>query len=283
MDWLVLTLAVPLGGGHLLVDALHRCGARAVDRDGDRVLALFPPADPDDLAAEVRAAVVASTGVTPEISWSRQDPAAWEARWRAEQVSRRVGDRIVVAPAGAGLEGIVPRPEDVVIRLAPGVAFGTAEHATTRACLGLLEEHVRPGNRVLDIGTGSGVLAIGAALLGAGAVLALESDPWSCDVARRNVAANGVDGRVEVRELEVTPSTLRRLGRRDLVVANIEAAVILSLIPALPRALARGGRVILSGIVADERDPVVDAVGRAGLHPVTEWRDGSWWTAVLAR
>ena len=286
-DWLVLRTPVPPTGEiHLLVDALRRAGARAVEREGDRLAALFPATDAvAALVAEVRLAVRTSTDLSdPSVEWSRQSHAEWAARWRTEQAARRVSERVVVAPVGvdlAGPVGPVPGDDDVVVRLDPAVAFGTAEHATTRACLALLDRRVRAGERVLDVGTGSGILAIGAALLGAERVLALESDPVSCRAARRNVEVNGVAGAVEVRELEVGPPELERLGPCDGVVVNIEAGVSAPLVPAVPAALVPGGWLILSGVVGSEREDAVAAADRVGLRLVEERPVRSWWTGVF--
>ncbi|MFO7892733.1 MAG: 50S ribosomal protein L11 methyltransferase [Longimicrobiales bacterium] len=290
---------------HLFVDALRRCGARSIERDGDRFVALFPATDDiDALIAEVRGAVAASTSLTdPGISWERLSHEAWAAKWRTEQAARRVSDRIIVAPVGVAVpeagqgagtgpasgpeggsapgRGPTRRPDDVIVRLDPGVAFGTAEHPTTRACLALLDGRVEPGSRVLDVGAGSGILAIAAALLGADRVLALESDPVSCEAARRNVEVNGVADRVEVREVEVGPADLKKAGRYDGVVVNIEARVSAPLVPAVPGALRPGGWFVLSGVVGAEREDAVAAADRAGLALVEEAPERSWWSGVF--
>ena len=280
--WLVLSVpAPPPGRAHLMVDALRRAGARAVEREGGRVLALFPPPpDPDALVAEARLAVRAAVGTEPEVLLEWRSRAEWSARWQEEQGTRRVG-RLVVAPVGVDPGDI--GPGEVVLRLEPAVAFGTAEHATTRACLRLLDGRVRPGDRVLDIGTGSGILAIAAALLGAAEVLAVEADGLACETARRNIAVNGVGGRVRVLELEVGPRDLRGLGRWDVVVANLQAGTLMPLVPGLPVAVGRGGAIILSGLVGDERDPLLAAAGDAGLVVAEEAGEGAWWTGLLTR
>ncbi len=281
-DWLVLSIPAPAAPrAHLLVDALRRVGARAVERDGDRVLALFPPRpDVDTLATEVRPALRAALDADPELSWRRQSHSEWAARWREEQRPRRVG-RLLVVPVGADPDDV--GPGDVVLRLEPGVAFGTAEHATTRACLRFLDGWVRPGHRVLDIGAGSGVLAIAAALLGAAEVLAVEADGLACRAARRNVEANGVAGRVRVRELEVGPGDLRRLGRYDVVAANLQVGILRPLVPGLAGALPRDGALIVSGIVGDERDELVAVADDAGLVLADAATERGWWTGVLTR
>ena len=267
---------------HLFVDALRRAGARAIERDGHRFVALFPaPDDVETLVAEVRGVVVASTSlVDPEITWTRQSRAEWAAKWRTEQAARRVGNRIIVAPVGVDAgEG----KDDIIVRLDPGVAFGTAEHPTTRSCLELLDGRVEPGQRVLDVGAGSGILAIAAAHLGADRVLALESDPVSCEAARRNVVVNDVADRVTVRKEDVTPGGLRKVGRFDGVVINIEARVSAPLVPAVPEVLAPGGWFILSGVVGGEREDALAAAERAGLALVAERPVRGWWTGAFER
>lgn len=288
--WLLLDLDGPPDGEiYLFVDALRRCGARSVERQGDRFVALFPEpgsADAvDRLVAEVRSAVRASTSLTDVgVHWRRQSRSEWAARWRSEQAAARVGDRIIVAPVGVPLpDAFEVREDDIVVRLDPGVAFGTAEHATTQSCLALLEARVRPGDRVLDVGAGSGILAIAAAHLGAERVLALESDPVSCDAARRNVEVNGVADRVEVEEREVTPGDLRKVGRFDGVVINIEARVAAPLVPRVPAALHPGGWLVLSGVVGDERAGAVAAAEAAGLRLVEGRPERSWWTGVFEK
>src|SRR5690606_35979506 len=127
----------------------------------------------------------------------------------------RITERITVVPAETETETTSDPEGDVVIRLLPGVGFGTAEHATTRGCLRILQRRVEPGMRIADVGAGTGILAIAAALLGAAQVLALESDALSSDTAERNVALNQVADRVAVRRLEAKPGDLARSGPFD--------------------------------------------------------------------
>lgn len=263
-----------------LVAALRAIGARAVEREGDRVVALFPaPPEVEALVKEARRAIRTATTVrTPQVAWRWQSSSDLEARWRAEHPPRRVG-RLLIAPTGVDPTGA--RGEDLVLRLEPGVAFGTAEHATTRACLRFLANSVRGGDRVLDLGTGSGILAIAAALLGAGRVLAVDADPLACDAARRNVTVNGVGRRVRVRRLEVGARDLGSLGRHDVVAANLQAPILLSLMPGLAGALRREGWLVLSGVVGEERTGVVAAARSAGLSAVEEATEGGWWTGLL--
>jgi ribosomal protein L11 methyltransferase len=279
--WLVLCLASPPAGEeHLLADALRRAGARAVDRSGERVEAWLPATgQPEAAVRRAAAALRASTSVAdPVITWSYATHAAWLARWAGGMEPIRASDRVVVDPR----VGSAPPEGSVVVRLVRASAFGTAEHPTTRASLRLLERALRPRDRVLDIGTGTGILAIAAVLLGARSALALELDPVACAAARENVRANGVADRVEVRQGRVTAHALPRLGRFHLVLANLEGSILQQLMGGLPAVLEPGGRLILSGAVVPERVALLEAAEGAGLEVVAEERDGGWWSALLA-
>jgi ribosomal protein L11 methyltransferase len=158
------------------------------------------------------------------------------------------------------------------------MAFGTAEHPTTRGCLRTLEALVAEGERVADVGTGSGILAITAALLGASKVVALESDPWASAAARENAVANAVDGRVEILDTTVGAGVLALLGPFDGIVANIETGVLIPLLPDFRLALAPSGWLVLSGILAVEADGVVQAAMREGLSLTCQDSEAEWWT-----
>jgi len=282
-DWLVLSALVPPAGQELLmVDALRRMGARAVAREGQRVVAWVPaPDDVDAYVRDVAAALRASTSMTdPGLVWSGQSHQEWAARWMQPVQARRVSERIVVAPAGGEAwhgDG------DVVVRLEAGVGFGTAEHATTRGCLRLLAGLIQAGDRVADIGTGSGILAVAAALLGARHVLAFEADPLACAGARRNAEVNGVADRVEVRERVVRAGDLQGLPPFDLILANLEGGVIAALLPDLAHALTARGALIVSGVTGGERPGVVAAAAAAGLEVHVQEELEGWWSAALRR
>jgi ribosomal protein L11 methyltransferase len=290
--WLELTApAGPPGEAPLLVDALRRVGARAVERDGERVVALFPPPpDPHALLAEAASVIRASTSVTdPHLSWQWRSHAEWADAWRASHPPERVAGRLVVATTRSAWHGPA---DDLVIRLNPAVAFGTAEHPTTRACLRMLAAHLDPGARVLDVGAGSGILSIAAALLGAARVLALETDPLACAAARENAAASGVPDRVDVRQRHVTRhdfgrlrlparAGLRRAGPFDAILANLDADTVLRLLPGFRAVLAPAGWLVLSGVVRVERTAVLEAAAAGGLALADEEMQGGWWTARL--
>ncbi|VFU19654.1 ribosomal protein L11 methyltransferase (fragment) [anaerobic digester metagenome] len=168
---------------------------------------------------------------------------------------------------------------ELVIELDPGMAFGCGTHPTTSLCLKLLENYIRGGERIYDVGTGSGILAVAAAALGAGRVVAVDLDPVACRAAAENVARNRVEGIVRV----VQGNLLDNLnGGADLVVANIIAGVIISLAPDAAAALVPGGFLIASGIIRHRAEEVRDALEEAGLTPWEQLEEGEW-TAIVAK
>lgn len=202
----------------------------------------------------------------------------WARAWRITARPIRVG-RLVVAPTRRR----VPRhPHDLVIRIDPGMAFGSGAHPSTRLCLRALVRLLRAATgslTVLDIGTGSGILAIAAARLGAGRVWARDIDPVAVAIARRNVRGNGVARIVRVvRGAGVGP----RRRRYHVIVANIVAETIAALLPDVPASLAPGGVFIGSGIVDDRLGEVLRAGAAAGLAPAGLLSSGEWRTALLA-
>ena len=201
----------------------------------------------------------------------------WAEAWKAHYHVLHVGRRLVIKPIWCEY---VARPDERLIEIEPGMAFGSGLHATTRLCLELLEEYVQAGARVLDVGTGSGILAIAAAKLGAGWVLALDTDPMAVHVARQNVAINHLGKRVSVREGTLTwPAS--GLGSEnelvwDVIVANILAETIAEMAPALSALLAPGATLITSGIIGERADQVVDALCQHGLTVTGRRADGEW-------
>ncbi len=194
----------------------------------------------------------------------------WQASWREFFGVVRTGSPVTVVPTWVEH---VPAPGEVVIRLDPGQAFGTGHHETTRLCLAALAAAVRPGYRVLDVGTGSGILAIAAAKLGARAVDACDIDPVAVDVARANAAANGVSGAVRVALGSIAEAVD---GTYDVAVANINTEADIALAPALAAALVPGGVAIVSGFLAADTTAVRAALQRAGLTPTAMRHEGEW-------
>lgn len=201
----------------------------------------------------------------------------WAHAWKRHFFVHRIGQRLVVVPTWRRYRA---RAEDVVLRLDPGMAFGTGLHPTTRLCLQALERWLRPGSSVLDLGTGSGILALAAARLGARRVLALDVDPLAVRVASENVRRNRL-----VRRVQVAHGSLPLAAPQEpfeLVVANINRAVILGLMGGLCLAVAPGGLAVLSGLLAQAREEVSQAAEREGLQVLEISQEGDW-IALIAR
>ena len=217
----------------------------------------------------------------------------WTEAWKAQYHLLRFGQRTVIVPAWEAYE---PAPGEIVIGLEPGMAFGTGLHPTTRLCLEALERHLMPDCTVLDVGTGSGILAIAAAKLGARAVLALDADSVAVTVAQENAATNGVGDRVTVWHgslpgggeipgyyAATEAPKLVKAGRFDLVLINILAPVIVGMAPALAARLGPGGRVIAAGLIESQEADVAGALHGQGLEIVERAQEKDWVLLVLQR
>jgi ribosomal protein L11 methyltransferase len=222
-----------------------------------------------EAAEAARAVHGGALSETPDEDWGE----GWKKDLRPLDVGRvRVRPSWIDAP---------PPPGAVEVVLDPGMAFGTGSHPTTSLCLAALSDLLaeRPGASVLDVGTGSGLLAIAARKLGASRVAANDEDPVAVEVARENAARNGA-------ALELTGAPVERIpGAFDVVVANILANVLVALAPALAAKLAPGGVLLLSGILAPQEDEVRRAHLAAGLVPLParDRRDGEWSLVAVGR
>lgn len=233
---------------------------------------------------EIALLLLARTGAISEPRIRILADKDWAEAWKAFFPPLPIGQRLVVVPTWVEY---TPKPQEVILRLDPGMAFGTGLHASTRLCLVALEQLLTPGARVLDVGTGSGILAIAAALLGAGEVQAIDNDPVAVRVATENAALNGVQGcvRVEWATLPgLAPSAVPLFGRGefDLLLINILAEVIIPLAGGIAAALRPGGHFVASGILVEKGGAVAEALGGAGLaveHRLIE----EGWVAVVGR
>jgi ribosomal protein L11 methyltransferase len=199
---------------------------------------------------------------------------AWREAYKAYFKPTRVGDRLVVKPSW---ETHAASPDDVVLTLDPGGAFGTGTHESTRLVLEALQQHVRRGMHVLDVGCGSGILAIACLLLGASRARAIDVDPEAVRASRENALANAV-----LERLEVSAETLGAIrDRYPLVLANIESRVLLPLCSALCARVEPGGVLIVSGLLSYEREPMLRAY--AEFEPLRVTEQGEWIALELRR
>jgi ribosomal protein L11 methyltransferase len=204
-------------------------------------------------------------------------PADWAEEWKRFFKPLHVGRRLVVRPSW---EPYTPAPGEVVIDLDPGTAFGTGQHETTRLCLAALERHVRRGAEVIDVGCGSGILAIAAARLGAAGVRAVDLDVDAIEVARTNALRNGVALKVIVARGSLGADWPWRAQpshhAADVIVANISSTVDVALMPLLREALRPRGVLIASGFIARDADEVCAAAAACGLTKIRLEREGDW-------
>jgi ribosomal protein L11 methyltransferase len=196
----------------------------------------------------------------------------WANAWKEHFYVHRVGERTVIRPPWRDYER---QDGDIVINLDPGMAFGTGLHPSTQLCLIALEERMRPGMRVLDVGVGSGVLTIAAARHGAAAIDAVDVESVAVRATRENVERNGLTTPIRV-SLGTVEKTEEYAGRYDLVVANIIARIIIELADALLAACTPGGRLITAGIIIDRADEVRAALEAAGLSAIEQHQMGDW-------
>ena len=209
----------------------------------------------------------------PQPAYQALNEEDWSEAWKAHYQPLRIGRRLLIRPLWIDVE---LAPGDIEIALDPGMAFGTGTHPTTQLCLAALERHSRPALDVLDLGSGSGILAIAAAKLGARNVLALDIDPVAAAATANNAKANGVGDKViaECGGLEIALGGARRF---DLLIVNILARVILQLTEAgLGEIVRPGGVAIFSGVIDSQLAEVEAALRRTGLQPKARHQQGDW-------
>ena len=210
------------------------------------------------------------------VSWKAVADEDWAETWKEFFHTEKIGARTVIKPTWEEYEA---KAGEIVVELDPGAAFGTGQHATTSLCIRALEDLVRPGMTVFDVGTGSGVLAIVAAKLGAKRVEAVDFDPVAVRVARENVRQNGAEDVVRTERSDLLKSVA---GKADLIIANIIADIIVRLFGEVKGSLAAGGTMLLSGIIEDRLADVVEAAGRHGFS-VEKIEQEKGWAAVVVK
>ena len=300
--WIELSLRLPAADAEIVADVLAVLAPGGASMDAPfrnveperfgleltgeaaTVRAFFPaPLVPARRRAiQSRLAALPLAGPLPRLRYRAVREADWAEEWKRFYHPLRVG-RLVVQPSWepAGDVG----PDDLVITLDPGRAFGTGQHGTTLLCLTALERLVAVGDFVLDVGAGSGILALAAARLGAARVDALDTDPVAVAATRGNATRNGLDANIDAREGSLGaawPWSTEPRGRYDCVVMNIALAVVTELLPDAAAALRPGGAFIAGGFLAEAAGEVEAAARAAGLRDVVSEVDGEW-GAVIGR
>jgi ribosomal protein L11 methyltransferase len=276
MTWWAIDVRTAPDGRQRLGEWLVAKTGQAVEERDDGTLVTFAA---DERAAD---ALIAEIGALadPAAETARRplDDVDWSVRWRDGLGPRHFG-RLTVIPSWIP-EALTPHQTTVV--LDPETAFGSGEHGSTRAALRLLERLLQPGDRVLDLGSGSGILAIAAIKLGARVAIGIENDAEANAVARRNAERNGVETRVEF--LDGDAGVLAPLaGPADVLLSNILRRVNTALLPSIVASLDRDGIAIFSGMEESEADLFHATLAGAGLAPIEDVADTGWWAVAVRR
>ena len=205
-----------------------------------------------------------------------EDDSEWKDNWKAYFKPAKVSKSIVVKPTWEPYEA---KDGEKVIEIDPGMAFGTGTHETTSLCIRLMEEYLKPGEKVLDVGCGSGILSIAGALLGASEVLGVEIDPDAVAIARENIALNHVQ---QVASAQYGNLTKGIDFKADVIVANLMADLVVMLSQDVAKHLLPGGRYISSGILVEKMPEVVDAMRALGFA-ILEVKEDGMWCAIVAK
>ncbi len=301
MNWLEVSLTVSGEAAEAVADVLARFAPGGVVHEATQI-----EVTPDDKGRPVgpvivRAYLPADEGLAaaraqleealwhlgqilplPQPQYRPVAEADWSEAWKADFKPIRIGKRLVIVPAWLNPP---LAPDDVPIRLDPGMAFGTGTHPTTQLCLAAIERHLQPGTPVIDLGTGSGILAIAAAKLGAGPLLAVDIDDEAVRVAKENAAANSVADHIHIEKGSLAEVLAHQFGMASapFVVANILARVIVDLLgQGLAQAVTPGGLLVVSGILASQAFEVNAALKTRDLTILAHEHIEDW-TAIIAR
>lgn len=294
MNWIEVSLSVDGEAAEAIAELLQRYGHQGVSIEHEgippdkldedelpppqylTVRAYFPA---DDRAEETRARLDSALGYMnmmypmPKPVYKQVADEDWAEAWKAHYHPIPIGKKLFIRPRWVALSDTNERLD---ISLDPGMAFGTGTHPTTQLCLEALEDLTLPGAQVIDLGCGSGILAIAAAKLGAGHVLALDNDPIAVQATQENIEQNSVAEKItaQLGSLENVVGSARRF---DLAVVNILARIIIQMCDEhLGEIVRPGGKAIFSGIILDQADDVETALRKTGLEPYARRLQGDW-------
>jgi len=216
-------------------------------------------------------------GILSEVIYREVDEEDWAESWKSYFWPEKLTDILVVKPTWRGQ---MPKKDEIVIEIDPGMAFGTGTHPTTALCAQMIQNYLRPGNSFLDVGTGSGILMIAAAKLGASRLCGTDVDNVACGIATQNLLINHIDPQM----FAVTCGNLadRVSEKFQVVSANILSEVILMLLNSIQQVLEPGGILICSGIIRANQDPVIKKLKRTGFH-IMDVISKDEWVAIVSR
>ena len=275
MECYEFIITVPDVSRDALIYKLKELGSLGLYENGETLHAYFEHSNNVDLLCEelnLFRGVLGSSGLDPSFSFTHTllPPQDWNEVWKKSITPINAGNAITIIPpwetADAGR---------IIIMIDSGMAFGTGHHETTRTCLAHIEKISggRVGKSLLDIGTGTGILAIGASKMGFSHIVAVDTDPLAVDAARENITLNGLKN-IEVKEGSI--SVVK--GKFDVIIANLISSTLIEISPEVASHLNADGIVILSGMLAGEEDMVADAYRKAGLDLKEKSFDDKWVT-----
>ncbi|MAE04699.1 MAG: 50S ribosomal protein L11 methyltransferase [Nitrospinae bacterium] len=280
-SWHQLSVKTPAAAHDIVANYLIERGSPGVVSRGHQVRAYFPASmNASSLEADIRRFLKGIGDIYPGVGsgtlhWKNLVERNWNSSWRKYFTVLRIGRSLLIKPPWLKPQRIGRRQ---VINLEPGMAFGTGTHATTRGCLEFLEEVVVAGRgrdlKALDVGTGSGILAIALAKMGVNRVVALDLDPVAVKVARENLQRNEVEEFVCLKRAGVEGIH----GNFGVVVANLTAEPIIELAPKFRRRVSRGGHLILSGILGTQKTEVATRFVPDSFVLLRQKRRGEWVT-----
>lgn len=263
------------------IPALAEIGCRGFLEQGPALVGYFGEESlrPGESAAGFRERInraVREVSAEARVDFREVPDRDWNEEWEKSIRPIEIGERFVVRPSWAPYEN---RDQRIVIQIDPKMSFGTGFHESTRLMMSLLERYVQPGFSVLDVGTGTGILAIAAARLGSGRVLGIDNDDWSISNSKENIRANGLEDRIDI---SGTPAENLSDLSFNLLAANLTLNTISELLPRFHRLLVLNGMLLISGFLVTDREAMIGRASSARFFVVDEESENGW-LAIAAR
>lgn len=199
----------------------------------------------------------------------------WNEEWEKNLKVVKISDRIVIKPSFREYE---KKGDELVITIDPKMSFGTGEHATTRLVTLMLEKHLQKGDRVLDVGSGTGILTIAAVKLGAESALAIDNDDWCYENGKENCLLNNVESKIEIRNCEIAEVDEKNF---PLIISNIQKNVLLSFAEEFMKRIKLNGTLILSGLLIEDKDDIVNKYNTVGFNLIDSKQMDEWMVLVF--